>query len=117
WAGVNLPRFLDHLQSIKFVIFTSHDAISLALQKGEVDTLIWSLTPGFLSQVRFNPSISVEQVTDAGYFYLAFNLRRKPWNDLVIRQAISMAIDKDYIVNTLMGGFGITGTVPLSVHP
>src|SRR5881296_3061494 len=116
WAGTAYSLFPEHLRSIKFVIFTSLDVISLALQKGEVDTLIWSLTPGFLTQVRFNPSISVEQVTDAGYFYLAFNLRRKPWNDLVIRKAISMAIDKDYIVNTLMGGFGIKGTVPISVH-
>src|SRR2546427_1797474 len=116
WGGVSFPFFPEHLQSIHFVIFTSLDVISLALQKGEVDTLIWSLTPGFLTQVRFNPSISVEQVTDAGYFYLAFNLRRKPWNDLVIRKAISIAIDKDYIVNTLMGGFGIKGTVPISVH-
>jgi ABC-type transport system substrate-binding protein len=116
WGGVTFPFFPEHLQSIHFVIFTSLDVISLALQKGEVDTLIWSLTPGFLTQVRFNPSISVEQVTDAGYFYLAFNLRRKPWNDLVVREAISMAIDKDYIVNTLMGGFGIKGTVPISVH-
>ena len=116
WRGVSYPLFPEALRSIKFVIFTSLDVISLALQKGEVDTLIWSLTPGFLTQVRANPSISVEQVTDAGYFYLAFNLRRKPWNDLHLRQAISMAIDKDYIVNTLMGGFGIKGYVPVSVH-
>src|SRR6266511_2341884 len=116
WRGVSYPFFPESLRSIKFVIFTSLDVISLALQKGEIDTLIWSLTPGFLTQVRSNPSISVQQVTDAGYFYLAFNLRRKPWNDLHLRQAISMAIDKDYIVNTLMGGFGIKGYVPVSVH-
>ncbi len=116
WRGVSYPLFPESLRSIKFVIFTSLDVISLALQKGEVDTLIWSLTPGFLTQVRANPSISVEQVTDAGYFYLAFNLRRKPWNDVHLRQAISMAIDKDYIVNTLMGGFGIKGYVPISIH-
>jgi len=116
WGGVTYPFYPDHLRSVKFVIFTSLDVISLALQKGEIDSLIWTLTPGFLSQVRFNPSISVEQVTDAGYFYISFNLRRKPWNDLVLRQAISRAIDKDYIVNTLMGGFGIKGSVPISVH-
>ncbi|TLZ46196.1 MAG: hypothetical protein E6K19_01210 [Methanobacteriota archaeon] len=116
WGGVTYPFFPEHIRSVKFVIFTSLDVISLALQKGEIDSLIWTLTPGFLSQVRFNPSISVEQVTDAGYFYLAFNLRRKPWNDLYLRQAISMAIDKDYIVNTLMGGYGIKGSVPVSVH-
>jgi ABC-type transport system substrate-binding protein len=116
WQSVQYPFFPEKLRSIKFVIFTSLDVISLALQKGEVDTLIWSLTPGFLTQVRFNPSISVQQVTDAGYFYLAFNLRRKPWNNLALRTAISEAIDKDYIVNTLMGGFGTKGAQPISVH-
>jgi len=116
WAGTSYPLFPEHLRSIKFVIYTSLDVISLALQKGEIDTLIWSLTPGFLTQVRLNPSISVEQVTDAGYFYMAFNLRRKPWDDLVLRKAISMAIDKDYIVNTLMGGFGVKGNWPISIH-
>jgi len=102
----------DHLRSIRFSIYSSLDVISLALQSGEIDTLIWPLLPGFLSQVHSNPSISVEQVTDSGMFYMAFNLRRKPWNDLDLRTAISMAIDKDYIVNVLMGGLGIKGTVP-----
>ena len=116
WAGTAYSLFPEHLRSIKFVIFTSLDVISLALQKGDIDTLIWSLTPGFLTQVRLNPAIGVETVTDAGYFYMAFNLRRKPWNDLNLRKAISMAIDKDYIVNTLMGGFGVKGNWPISIH-
>ncbi len=105
----------DHLRSIRFSIYSSLDVISLALQSGEIDTLIWPLLPGFLSQVHSNPSISVEQVTDSGMFYMSFNLRRKPWNDLDLRTAISMAIDKDYIVNVLMGGLGIKGTVPHSI--
>src|SRR5256712_473351 len=116
WAGTAYSLFPEHLRSIKFVICTSLDVISLALQKGDIDTVIWSLTPGFLTQVRLNPAIGVETVTDAGYFYMAFNLRRKPWNDLNLRKAISMAIDKDYIVNTLMGGFGVKGNWPISIH-
>jgi len=116
WRGTAYPFFPEHLRSIRFVIYTSLDVISLALQKGDIDTLIWSLTPGFLSQVRSNPAISVEQVTDAGYFYMSFNLRRKPWSDLDLRRAISMAINKDYIVNTLMGGFGTKGNQPISIH-
>src|SRR5437667_268555 len=106
------PRYL---KSIQFVIYTSLDVISLALQKGEVDTLILPLTPGFLTQVSTIPTLSVEQVTDSGFFYLSFNLRKSPWNNLTLRQAISMAIDKDYIVKTLMGGFGIKGYVPIAI--
>lgn len=114
-GGVRYNFYPDNLRAIRFAVYTSLDVISLALQAGDIDTLIWSLLPGFLSQIRFNPAISVEQVTDSGMFYISFNLRRKPWNDLDLRKAISMAIDKDYIVNTLMGGFGIKGTVPHSI--
>ena len=32
-----------------------------------------------------------------------------------LRKAVSQAIDKDYIVNTLMGGFGVKGTVPIAI--
>src|SRR2546422_338486 len=115
YAGTVYPFTPRYLKSIQFLIYTSLDVISLALQKGEVDTLIWPLTPGFLTQVSTIPTISVEQVTDSGFFYISFNLRKSPWNNLTLRQAISMAIDKDYIVKTLMGGFGIKGYVPIAI--
>src|SRR3989441_5699611 len=41
--------------------------------------------------------------------------RKAPWNDNCLRTAISMAIDKQYITNILMGGFGTAGTVPISI--
>src|SRR5207237_7741664 len=37
-------------------------------------------------------------------------------HDLVFSKAISMAMDKDYIVNTLMCGFGVKGNWPISIH-
>lgn len=123
WNGKAYPFYptidpatgLPYLQEIKFVIYGSLDVVSLALQQGTIDTLIWSLTPGFYQQVATNPAITVDTVTDSGFFYLSFNMRKAPWNDLCLRQAISMAIDKNYIVNTLMGGFGVPGTVPISI--
>lgn len=113
WRGVSYPFFPKALKDIEFKVYGSLDVVSLALQKGEIDTLLWSLTPGFLNQVRSNPAIGVATSTDSGYFYMAFNMRKAPWNDLCLRQAISMAIDKSYIVNTLLGGFGLAGTVPI----
>lgn len=127
WQGVNYPFYPQinpatgnaYLQSIRFVIYSSLDVVSLALQQGVIDTLIWSLTPGFYTQVQSNPSITVDTVTDSGFYYLSFNLRKAPWGgqpySLCLRQAISMAIDKNYIVNTLMGGFGVPGSVPISI--
>ena len=115
WRGTNYGFKPAYLKTIDFVVFGSLDVVSLAIQQGSIDTMIWTLTPGFLSQVQYNPAITVEQVTDSGFFYMAFNMRKPPWNDNCLRTAISMAIDKQYIVNILMGGFGTAGTVPISI--
>jgi ABC-type transport system substrate-binding protein len=119
WKGTVYPFYPQYLRHIRPVIYGSLDVVSLALQRGDIDTLVWSLTPGFLTQIRSNPAISIEQVTDRGYFYLSFNLREKPWGgasySLALRKAFSKAIDKSYIVNTLMGGFGTPGTVPIAI--
>jgi ABC-type transport system substrate-binding protein len=114
-GGTAYGFYPAYITSVKFLIFTSLDVVSLALQQGSIDTLVWSLTPGFYSQVQANPAITVTSVTDSGFFYLSFNMRRQPWDDLCLRKAISKAIDKTYIVNTLMGGFGVAGNVPISI--
>ncbi|HEX9567533.1 MAG TPA: ABC transporter substrate-binding protein, partial [Thermoplasmata archaeon] len=119
WAGTSYPFSPPtdgkHVTEFDFIVFGSLDVVSLALQQGTIDTLLWSLTPGFVNVVSSNPSITIQTVTDSGYFYLSFNTRVAPWNDLCLRQAISMAIDKNYIVNTLMGGYGIPGYAPISI--
>lgn len=119
WKGAVYPFYPAYLRHIRAVVYGSLDVVSLALQRGDIDSLVWPLTPGFLSQIRSNPAISVEQVTDSGFFYLSFNLREKPWGgasySLALRKAFSKAIDKSYIVNTLMGGFGTQGTVPIAI--
>ena len=119
WRGDSYPFYPKALRHIRAVIYGSLDVISLALQRGDIDTLVWPLTPGFLSQVQSNPAISIEQVTDSGFFYVSFNMRERPWGQApwsqTLRKAFSQAIDKDYIVNTLMGGFGVKGTVPIAI--
>ncbi len=114
WKGTNYYFSPQYLTAINFVVYGSLDVVSLALQRGEIDTMLWSVTPGFLNQIKTNPAITAYQSLDSGFFYLSWNLLKPPWNQLTLRKAISMAIDKDYIVNTLMGGFGTKGTVPIS---
>ena len=115
WAGTSYGFSPKYVTELDFIVYGSLDVVSLSLQQGTIDTLLWSLTPGFVNVVTSNPAVTVQTVTDSGFFYLSFNLRQHPWDDLCLRQAISKAIDKNYIVNTLMGGYGIQGYAPISI--
>ena len=115
WAGTSYGFFPKYVTEFDFIVYGSLDVVSLSLQQGTIDTLLWSLTPGFVNVVSSNPAVTVQTVTDSGFFYLSFNVRQHPWDDKCLRQAISMAIDKNYIVNTLMGGYGIQGYAPISI--
>ncbi|HYY48650.1 MAG TPA: ABC transporter substrate-binding protein [Thermoplasmata archaeon] len=115
WKGTGYKFYPVTVTELDFIVYGSLDVVELALSQGTIDTLLWSLTPGFVNVVRSNPLVTVQTVTESGYFYISFNTRKAPWNDKCLREAISMAIDKNYIVNTLMGGYGIPGTVPIAI--
>ncbi len=50
--------------------------------------------------------------TAFGYSYIGYNLRRKPFDDVRVRQALGMAIDKQKIIDYLLYGQGESITGP-----
>jgi len=96
-----------------FKIYASLDTAILALQAGDVDFILWAVSAGRVPSLQQDPSIRLSFLEDNGYFYLAFNMKFQPMNDLNFRKAISHMIDKDQIVNVYMGGFGAKGSAAL----
>jgi hypothetical protein len=93
-----------------FKIYTSIDTAILALQGGDVDYIAWAVTAGRVPSLQSDPNIQLEYMSDSGYFYLAFNMKKEPMNNLTFRKAVSHLIDKDQIVDVYMGGFGQAGS-------
>ena len=89
----------------------------LALEKGEVDYYPFAgLRFRDIPRVAENPEL---RVSTKGYEalgshnYVEFNLRKPPFDDLRVRQAVAYAIDQDYMVDVLHGGLPRPGYGPL----
>jgi ABC-type transport system substrate-binding protein len=115
WKGAEYPNYPTHVKTIRFKIYTQLDVAILALQNGEVQHLPWTLTPGYYNLLKTDPNIGIQTNKDQGFFFMSFNMRKGAMADVEFRRAISYCVDKQYIVDRLMGGYGIQGSVPISV--
>ena len=115
WQGKQWPWYPEYVKTVTFKIYNTLDTAVLALKKGEVQFIDWSVPPGYYNQLKTDPNIGSTIVDDQGFFYIAFNMRKEPMNDLAFRTAVAHSIDKDYIVTRLMQGYGTKGTVPISI--
>jgi len=84
-----------------------------ALLKGEVD-IIFYLPPDHADQVAKHPGTKVEDVLFAGLVVLGVNSKRPPLDNPLIKQALSLAIDRDAIVKELWRGRGVVPTGPIA---
>ncbi|MFO1296564.1 MAG: ABC transporter substrate-binding protein [Rubrivivax sp.] len=107
------PKF----ERLIFRMIPDTAAQALALEKGEIDLLVGSVTLAQFSQLAKAKDVVLSRkggdaIGPIGW--LAFNLKRKPFDDLRVRQAIAHAIDKDFIVNKLQQGMTKVATGPIA---
>jgi peptide/nickel transport system substrate-binding protein len=75
-------------------LYGTTDAALLGIQKGEIDYIWWNLDPGYIAQLLGNSDITIEKADELGFFYLAPNIAKEPFDDLVLRQAMVYLVDK-----------------------
>jgi peptide/nickel transport system substrate-binding protein len=80
-----------------------------ALKSGELNFLSdYTGDPKVLNDlVKSMPSLEERKAVDIGFFFLAYNERRPPFNDVHFRQALSAAIDRNEIAADAWGGAGV----------
>src|SRR6185437_2850267 len=83
-----------------------------ALLKGEVDA-ITQLPPDQEDRVAANAATRVAGALYAGLYVLAVNSKRPPLDNPLVKQALSLAIDREAIVKELWRGRGIVPNGPI----
>jgi peptide/nickel transport system substrate-binding protein len=84
-----------------------------ALLKGEVDA-ITQLPPDQEERVAGNASTRVAGALYAGLYVLAVNSKRPPLDNPLVKQALSLAIDRESIVKELWRGRGVVPNGPIA---
>ena len=84
-----------------------------ALLKGEVD-IITQLPPDQEDRIKANAATRVEGALYAGLYVLAVNSKRPPLDNPLVKQALSLAIDRELIVKELWKGRGIVPSGPIA---
>ena len=95
-----------YIDGVLLQIYRTTDLASLALKKGNLDYIFWSIPPGFIEDLEKDPDIHIHKNRSNGFFYLAFDLRRAPWDDQALRKAFSTLVDRELIVKRILWGYG-----------
>jgi peptide/nickel transport system substrate-binding protein len=91
------------LERVRFAVVPDAITESLELEKGSGDVAINSLPMDSLAVLAARPNLQIEETGGTEVQYLSFNLRDPLLRDARVRQAIACAIDRNLIIQTLMG--------------
>ena len=92
------------LERVRFAVVPDAITESLELEKGSADVAINSLPMDALPVLAKRPDLQIEDAAGTQVQYLAFNVTDPLLSDVLVRQAISCAIDRELIIKTLMRG-------------
>jgi len=82
------------------------------LQKGECHVMPYP-NPADLDAMRRTPSVEVLEQPGLNIGYLAYNTTRKPFDDVRVRKALNMAINKKAIIDAVYLSTGVAAKNPI----
>ncbi|MCK9906025.1 ABC transporter substrate-binding protein, partial [Frankia sp. Cpl3] len=84
------------------------------LQSGGVD-IVRMVPPDMLAQLEGNSQIAVASTPLLRVYYLAFDTKKKPFDDVRVRQAMNYAVDVETIIKKVLGDKAVR--TPAGLNP
>lgn len=106
------------VSTVTFKYFKDPTAATNALSSGGIDVIGNVPSPDSITQFKDNPQFTIIQGTSNGEVVLSMNNASGPFTDKRIRQAVCYALDRQAIIDTVMGGYGtLIGTMVPPTDP
>ncbi|MGM9960168.1 MAG: peptide ABC transporter substrate-binding protein [Allobaculum sp.] len=99
------PNYYDvenvKLDGVKFNLVEEANAAYIAFNMNELD-MVKDIPSDEIPAAKETENYHVEPMI--GTYYITLNTEKEPFNNKDVRKALSLAIDRDYVANTLMQG-------------
>jgi len=109
WAGA--PR----LKHLVFRKLPDEDSLVRALLAGEVDVTS-AVGQERVDRLHGRPEIALDSQVGLNIAFLSINNQRPPFDDPRVRQALARAVDREALVDGVLGGHGEPARNPLPPH-
>ena len=96
-----------YVNGIRFRFINNMDAAVLGLFTGSIDMYWWGLQENYIHDLDSHKDIRVFTNQKSALYYMGFNVRKKPFNDLYFRKAIALSIDKPFIIRRIVQGYAV----------
>ena len=103
-----------YIDNILFRVYTDENAMVLALENGEVDMCANYISSNSQTQLSSNSVYQLMSVDGLGYGQLSYSQTNKLLQDVNMRVAISMCIDREALVAVGMSGEATAMYTPVS---
>ncbi|SFG76567.1 ABC transporter substrate-binding protein [Oribacterium sp. WCC10] len=110
-TGVTLVKNDDYhagdvnLDEIDFVYFDDDQTKLIAYENGDID--LADVNPALLSQYQETNASEITAYHPLGTAFMSLNLKADYISDINVRKAISLAINREELVDTILNGAGI----------
>jgi peptide/nickel transport system substrate-binding protein len=96
---------LPKVEKLILRVIPKEDSILAALRTGQIHHAFLEDNKNYLL-LKDDPGLQAYRSPRLGYDFLNMDCRRKPFNDVRVRQALSYAIDRQAIIKVAAAGFG-----------
>ena len=90
------------IKNISFEVIPDTTTKAIALQTEEIGFA--EIDSSVLGQLEANPAITVTEVPTSSFCYVSMNLEKEPFDNVLVRQAINYAIDRENLVTVCFEG-------------
>lgn len=104
---------LPYLDKIVLKIFPDENVRLTNIETGDADALQGNPPPKDVERLKKSTDLVYKEIPSLGWSFVTLNTEKEPFKDVRVRQALSLAIDRDQILKTVNFGIGSVQDTPV----